>query len=68
MTTLFVKNYMIFCVKLHVLANFWFYIGASRHYNNNDGAEDFISISHNVHSNAEDPSGIYNKHILFKCV
>jgi hypothetical protein len=58
MTVLFVKNYMIFLVNLHVIANIWFPTGASGHSNNNDGSEDFISISHHVHDNAEVPSGI----------
>ena len=46
---------MIFIVNLHVIAKFWFCIGASRYSNNNDGEE-------------EDASGIYNEQILFKCV
>ena len=46
---------MIFLVNLHVIAIFWFCTGASKHFGNNDGAQD-------------DESGIYNEHILFKCV
>ena len=43
---------MIFFVNLHVIANFWFCTGASRHSKINDGAQDHAS-------------GISNKHILF---
>ena len=43
---------MIFLVNLHVIAIFSFCTGASRRYDDNDGAQD-------------DASGIYNEHILY---
>ena len=43
---------MIFLCNLHVIANFWFCTGASRHSNKTDGAQD-------------DALGIYNEHILY---
>ena len=43
---------MIFLVNLHVIAIFWFCTGASRHSDNNDGAQD-------------DASSISNEHILY---
>ena len=51
-----------------MIANLFFFTGASTHSKDINGIEELVSSMHSVHAQAEDPPGIFNEHISFKYV